>query len=416
MTTTAQTGAALPQAPYGRRAVAAIIDGALAAVASLPTFIGIAVGDPLGAAGLAGAGVGALLLLALAIVQLLLTARGGSIGSRMLGLGVRRDGTGAPLGIGRTLLRWLVLGAAGIVPVLGTALMLASILMDPQRRGRGWHDLAAGAFAVDARGRRPAHDAQRSASAPRPHTMAPSVGADEPYRPGQLAAAVPGAPQPMIDAVPGGGAPVLGGRAPSAPASASAPAPLRAEHAAPADAARWQPPRSAPEPPPAAAPAHPLAAPEHAQGAPTARPALADELDEATVRRAPAVGAELDDDLERTHVVRRGPSATVRIDDGDAFRIAGLALLGRNPAASEGETVAHLVPLGADSRTVSKTHLSLQPTRDGLVVIDLGSTNGSALLHAGLRSELEPHRAVLAITGDVIELGDHRLEVVEHAG
>ena len=53
--------------------------------------------------------------------------------------------------MGRVLVRGLLVGVSGIVPVLGPAFVLVSPTFDPERRGRGLHDTATGVWLVDVR-------------------------------------------------------------------------------------------------------------------------------------------------------------------------------------------------------------------------------------------------------------------------
>ena len=67
------------------------------------------------------------------------------------------------------------------------------------------------------------------------------------------------------------------------------------------------------------------------------------------------------------------------LDDGREVPVTGLVLLGRNPQPRPGEEQAELVKLADETRTVSKSHLALDLTPEGLVVVDRGSTNGSTV-------------------------------------
>ncbi len=102
----------------------------------------------------------------------------------------------------------------------------------------------------------------------------------------------------------------------------------------------------------------------------------------------------------------------VTFDSGETLVVEGLGLVGRRPEGRPGEPVQHLVPLGPDARSVSKTHAQLQVAPDGaLVVTDRGSTNGSTLVRSGVARELPPGRPTTLLEGDVVRFGDRTMSV-----
>jgi uncharacterized RDD family membrane protein YckC len=129
------------------------------------------------------------------------------------------------------------------------------------------------------------------------------------------------------------------------------------------------------------------------------------------------------DDLERTQV--RAPAPVGRhaapappsgwrvvLDSGEELVVEGVALVGRRPEGRPGEAVQHLVPLRSHDMSVSKTHAQLHVSGDGsLVVTDRGSTNGSALVRAGVSRELPPGKPTTLLDGDVVRLGDRSMSV-----
>lgn len=102
---------------------------------------------PWGSAAVAAAAI-ALVGLGLA---LLLGVRGTSPGKALLGLRVVDAVTGAPIGVGRALLRQLLLGLSILPLGLGTATLAWTAAEDRARERRGWHDHRAGSVVVDAR-------------------------------------------------------------------------------------------------------------------------------------------------------------------------------------------------------------------------------------------------------------------------
>jgi pSer/pThr/pTyr-binding forkhead associated (FHA) protein len=108
-----------------------------------------------------------------------------------------------------------------------------------------------------------------------------------------------------------------------------------------------------------------------------------------------------------------GGAWRVSFDSGESFVVEGLALVGRRPEASAGETARHLVALPSADQSLSKTHAQLQVLPDGmLVVTDRGSTNGTFLLRQGAARELPPGRATTLLDGDHVRFGDREMTVV----
>jgi hypothetical protein len=100
----------------------------------------------------------------------------------------------------------------------------------------------------------------------------------------------------------------------------------------------------------------------------------------------------------------------LRVEGGDAVRGPGPVLVGRDPAAGDGEDGARV--LVVDDPSVSKTHLRVDIDDSGVWLTDRDSTNGSTLerpgappqpLAAGVR-----HRAAV---GDTVRIGTRRLTI-----
>jgi len=117
----------------------------------------------------------------------------------------------------------------------------------------------------------------------------------------------------------------------------------------------------------------------------------------------------------RPSVVARAdltPRWSAVLDDGRELDVRGLVLLGRNPQPSPGEEADELVKVLDDTRTVSKTHLSLEVQDDGLVVVDRGSTNGSTVTTPQGRTRRCTAWSPLEVPdGSVVSMGDHWLTV-----
>lgn len=479
----------LRPAPLGRRALASIIEFAFYSllqlpywIVALPTLIKVATGSlqPYGLAShpdlvwmIVATAASAVLTTAFTIVQIVLHGRKGvTLGKALTGIRSVNVATLARPGIGRALVRALVLWAIFLVPVIGPVLFFASPLLDREKRGRGWLDKVGGTWFVDVRGGLdPYHDKKmriarktvsaepEAAKSELPSLATPAGSLAQAYRPGaRISSGVVGAARPQqlqtqqvglvaqpvqdapshtVPGMPAGGA-RLGGyrpgelsgaartddeRAPwGAPAAASAPQPPVAQPSAPrppvpqssvlqpsapqpiASAPRFAPPISAP---PAPAPAPVAPASSSAIRDETVVEADIDGLDDRTVRRV-----EVDDDdldVTRARPRSRPAAATLAFDTGDRFTLTGAALIGRNPSPSGGEVVEHLLPFTDDTRTVSKTHVLV--TVEPLAVVDRASTNGSAVVRAGVEQQLEPGRPFALAAGDVVRFGDRTFTI-----
>jgi hypothetical protein len=92
---------------------------------------------------------------------------------------------------------------------------------------------------------------------------------------------------------------------------------------------------------------------------------------------------------------------------GERAQITGRALIGRHPSPEAGDRWDHVIVVNDASRTVSKSHLTLESTADGLIVTDLESANGTVVSLPGLAAErLKPHEPLLLIRGTSVGMGD----------
>jgi uncharacterized RDD family membrane protein YckC len=168
---------------------------------------------------------------------------------------------------------------------------------------------------------------------------------------------------------------------------------------------------SAPEPAPAPTPAPPTAPAPAPPAAPAPEPVGPPaDLDESTRLSHPTEDLG---DVEETRVVParrdRRPGYRLLLDDGSAHEVRGVAMLGRNPSAETGQ---ERIVLPDETRSVSKSHLRLESTAEGLQVTDLGSTNGSALILAdGSSQDLDPHSPLSLPDGATLSIGDRTLTV-----
>ncbi len=416
-------------APFGRRAVAALCDGAIWLLLQLPLWLGtiplllkLANGSistygflnhPDFVFAVVMAAITTALTLVIVIVQWALHGRKGlTIGKAIVGIRTVNVRTLERPGLGAVLLRFCIVVAAGVIPFLGPALFLLSPTFDPERRGRGWHDQATRVWSIDvARGLNPFDEKrmrvarkvvkadpapQRSALPSLATPVDPSaqpayqpgdrisagvLGVARPHRAQERSDAGTGQPPSAAPAPAEPGKPVLGGyrnaddlRAPLAPPAALAHPVPPEQQAAPQPQAVQPAPQGIPQPPPQA----------------VAQPPLT----RAAARQAP-------------------PAALfgLRLDNGDGIQISSPILLGRNPDAAD-HPGARAIALADDSRSLSKTHLLVRPVDGGLEVMDCRSTNGSGLIRDGVEYTIAAGVPVIAADGDTIRLGDRTAVVV----
>lgn len=415
----------LLNAPLGRRALALVIDYCLWLVLQLPLWLGamplvfkLAAGEisqygfmnhPSFVFSVVMASLTVALSLVLGVVQLVLhSVRGFTIGKAATGIRTINARTLAKPGLGAILLRLLIVGAAGLVPLVGQAGFLASPLFDDRRR-QGWHDKATGVWLVDVRLGLQPYDEKRMRVArkmvkaePAPQRSAlPSLatplnpGTQPTYRPGsRISAGVLGVARPSREhtiveppelpptqAGPSEPKPVVEGYVP--------PAPL----ATPAPGTAAQPP-STPEasaPPPAAT-----------------QPATA--ATQHVVATGPVAAAQ-PQRIPPQPPLPQPTGCALRLDTGELISLATPVVLGRNPDP-QGHPGARAVPVADDSRSLSKTHLLVRPVAGGLEITDCHSTNGSGLVRDGVEYGVTPGVPVRVVLGDTVRLGDRTAVVI----
>ena len=338
-----------------RRFYAGVVDRALvwglaAAVCALVVLVGSV---PALVAVVAMLGTAVLAHLVLAVV---LGLKGTSPGRALTDVAVVHERGEGPVGVGRALLRQSVLGLAGLPTFhLGTASLALTVLLDPERRHRGWHDRLARSVVVDLR-----PPAQEEPTEERPRAIVNLTAqrlVPAPERPVTSAAAAPSETRTPETRQPDIGTPQA--RAPERPQPPTSPPPS-------------SPPPSGP--PPSSPP------PTYATGSGS----------------------------------RQAPGARWRLttDTGEVLLVHGLVLVGRRPEPRPGERPAHLLALTSADMSVSKTHAQLSVADDGsLGVMDRGSTNGSVLERRGVPRDLSAGRGTTVLDGDRIVLGDRTLDV-----
>jgi hypothetical protein len=107
------------------------------------------------------------------------------------------------------------------------------------------------------------------------------------------------------------------------------------------------------------------------------------------------------------------PAAVLVLDTGERIAVAhgGGVLLGRAPAREEGDDDLDVVAIADHTMSVSKTHIAVRSSPEGLQVTDRNSTNGSAVVRHGEQHELVPGRPTPVRDGDDIRFGDRRARV-----
>ena len=128
---------------------------------------------------------------------------------------------------------------------------------------------------------------------------------------------------------------------------------------------------------------------------------------------APATSHPEDDDADdRTQLGVRYDTARVTFDTGVTYPFGGTIVLGRNPLAPASHPTASPVPVDDPQRSVSKTHVALTATREGVVVEDLHSTGGTVVVRAdGEETPVLPGAPVHARAGDTVRYGQRSVVI-----
>lgn len=103
---------------------------------------------------------------------------------------------------------------------------------------------------------------------------------------------------------------------------------------------------------------------------------------------------------------------TLRLADGRAVPLTGAVYLGRNPVTGAEHPQAELLAVQDERRSVSKTHALLVADSDGVLVHDLGSTNGTwVVAEDGAERQALPGAPIRLSEGGRIELGELSLQL-----
>ena len=131
-----------------------------------------------------------------------------------------------------------------------------------------------------------------------------------------------------------------------------------------------------------------------------------------TSSQAPDSSLPQDDADDRTQLGVRYDTARVTFDTGVTYPFGGTIVLGRNPLAPASHPTASPVPVDDPQRSVSKTHVALTATREGVLVEDLHSTGGTVVVRAdGEETPVLPGAPVHARAGDTVRYGQRSVVI-----
>ena len=106
-------------------------------------------------------------------------------------------------------------------------------------------------------------------------------------------------------------------------------------------------------------------------------------------------------------------SLTLETEDGARHVVTTRAILGRNPSATGDWAGALTIVIDDPAKTVSKSHAALRVTPTGSTLMDLGSTNGTAVVRSDeTEVTLAPDMPVAVHVGDVVQLGSRSLRII----
>ncbi len=123
---------------------------------------------------------------------------------------------------------------------------------------------------------------------------------------------------------------------------------------------------------------------------------------------------DLNATVARPRFVNLTPGAPrLTFDGGLSVTVHSFALIGRAPAAEQGDPPAQLLPIADPDLSVSKTHLAVGLDSRGFWVCDRHSTNGSAITNAdGVKVRCIPGQQHYVASGSTVHVGDRSFSVV----
>lgn len=332
-----------------------------------------------------------------AILSVMGSGSGHTPGRRALGISVT-DSRGEPLSTGRALGRAALFNVFLYLPIIGWALTIVSVALDPARRS--FYDRVTSAQVVANLPGGAGDNSHRNDPAQRMQALTAHVPS---------AVANPAGPDQRDTAI--------------SPLVRSLDTPPRTGEGDPAPLPSWLQSPGGPTVPP---PPGPIAgAPDQAAEPPSTSPQFV-EPEAVTPEAEPEAVSELADDVEMTRLVapgqatqEHGPGSSqpvggrVQVSDGQTVDIRGTTLVGRNPTPRPGERAVTLLNVQDPGRSVSKTHLALGLDDNGMWVADRGSTNGSLVtLPDGQRIVCFPEQPIRLSAGTTVHLGKITITVL----
>lgn len=364
-------------------------------------------------------GIASVLSLGWVVFQWLWEAKKGkTLGNALLGLRTTNM-DGHPAGMLAIFLRLLIVSVSSIVPTIGPLLVVLSSAWDGNGKRQGWHDKVAHTLVFNVRaGRDPLETgglAERAAFTPAQvqtisPVAAPMIGSGH-STPAAAAPVVAAAAPAPADTVGWGGR----RRSKTPAADPFAPAPVQFHGQTGQTGQTGQQGQTGTAPyggtfaPPSPVSGQPVMPVD--SGPITSVPGITAPPSQPEV----AAAAQADDDAGETRVRpvdSSTPTYRLVFDDGRHEDVSALALIGRDPAGYDGEMISRLISVHDASRSVSKTHLHLRVSSEGLWVTDRNSTNGSAIATAtGAKTVLAGGTPALAKVGARVHFGDRSFVV-----
>lgn len=95
----------------------------------------------------------------------------------------------------------------------------------------------------------------------------------------------------------------------------------------------------------------------------------------------------------------------VKLSTGRTLAIGAPAIVGRNPGVAATDARVAAVQVDDPSRSVSRAHVRIEQSAQGLAVVDLGSANGTEVERSDRTTPLVTGRAVPLAVGDRVWMG-----------
>ena len=101
------------------------------------------------------------------------------------------------------------------------------------------------------------------------------------------------------------------------------------------------------------------------------------------------------------------------LDTGEQIGLSQTVVLGRQPSPHAVSKIdeAHVVALADKDGLISRNHLLIRSQLEGLVAVDLGSTNGTILRRDSRSAPLPPNKPVNIRAGDQLVIGTRVVSV-----